>query len=69
MNERYREIASTLPAELDALPQRRGFRLRGMQMTRLETFTDAAFAFAVSMSKVRQGASNRSMQPTAGQVR
>ena len=27
----------------------RAFRLRGMAMTRLETFTDAAFAFAVTM--------------------
>ncbi len=26
-----------------------GFRLRGMDVTRLETFTDAAFAFAVTM--------------------
>jgi len=24
-----------------------GFRLRGLQMTRIETFTDAAFAFAL----------------------
>src|ERR1700704_5165439 len=38
-----------MPAELDALPRLRGFRLRGMQMTRLETFIDAAFAFAISM--------------------
>jgi hypothetical protein len=49
MNERHDEIASALPAELDALPRLRGFRLRGMQMTRLETFIDAAFAFAISM--------------------
>ena len=28
---------------------RRGFRLRGLEMTRLETFVDAAFAFAVTM--------------------
>ena len=27
----------------------RGFRLRGLEMTRLETFTDAAFAFAATM--------------------
>ncbi len=38
-----------IPADLDALPRLRGFRLRGMQMTRLETFIDAAFAFAISM--------------------
>src|ERR1700730_14292066 len=60
MNERYEspsprpgareaEIASALPADLDALPRLRGFRLRGMEMTRLETFIDAAFAFAISM--------------------
>src|SRR6266404_2986866 len=49
MNERYDEIASAVPADLDALPRLRGFRLRGMEMTRLETFIDAAFAFAISM--------------------
>jgi hypothetical protein len=43
------QIASMIPADLDALPRLRGFRLRGMQMTRLETFIDAAFAFAISM--------------------
>ena len=49
MTERDAEIASTMPADLDALPRLRGFRLRGMEMTRLETFIDAAFAFAISM--------------------
>ena len=49
MTEREEEIASTMPADLDALPRLRGFRLRGMEMTRLETFIDAAFAFAISM--------------------
>jgi hypothetical protein len=49
MNERYEEIASAVPADLDSLPRSRGFRLRGMEMTRLETFIDAAFAFAISM--------------------
>src|SRR5207244_8226566 len=49
MNARYDEIASALPRELDSLPRLEGFRLRGMQMTRLETFIDAAFAFAISM--------------------
>jgi len=49
MTERQEEVASALPAQLDSLPRRRGFRLRGIQMMRLETFTDAAFAFAVSM--------------------
>ena len=49
MNERGQEIASALPADLDSLPRLRGFRLRGIAMTRLETFIDAAFAFAITM--------------------
>ena|SRR5438132_1882871 len=49
MDERHEEIASTVPVNLEALPRLRGFRLRGMEMTRLETFIDAAFAFAISM--------------------
>jgi uncharacterized membrane protein len=39
---------STGPA-LDGLPTRDGFRLRGLDMTRIETFTDAAFAFALTL--------------------
>jgi hypothetical protein len=35
--------------ELAKLPIKNGFRLRGTNITRLETFTDAAFAFAVTM--------------------
>ena len=34
---------------LDHLPVERGMRLRGLAMTRLETFADAAFAFAVTL--------------------
>jgi hypothetical protein len=49
MTEREEEIGSAIPADLDALPRLRGFRLRGIEMTRLETFIDAAFAFAISM--------------------
>jgi Endosomal/lysosomal potassium channel TMEM175 len=49
MTEREEDIASALPVNLDALPRLKGFRLRGMEMTRLETFIDAAFAFAISM--------------------
>src|SRR5260370_23741344 len=49
MNERAEEITSGLPPELDALPRLGGFRLRGIAMTRLETFIDAAFAFAITM--------------------
>ena len=33
-----------MPKNLDELPRLRGFRLRGVDMTRLETFIDAAFA-------------------------
>ena len=49
MNERQDEIASALPPDLDQLARLDGFRLRGIEMTRLETFIDAAFAFAISM--------------------
>jgi hypothetical protein len=49
MRERDEEIASAMPTPLDALPRLGGFRLRGIQMTRLETFIDAAFAFAITM--------------------
>ena len=49
MSETHDEIASALPHDLDALPRRRGFRLRGLEMTRLEGFVDATFAFAVTM--------------------
>jgi hypothetical protein len=49
MNSAAQEIASGLPRDLDALPRLRGFRLRGIEMTRLETFIDAAFAFAITM--------------------
>jgi uncharacterized membrane protein len=49
VNNRQDDIASAVPADLDSLPRLDGFRLRGMEMTRLETFIDAAFAFAISM--------------------
>src|SRR4029077_7756608 len=49
VNPRHEEISSTLPADLDSLPRLHGFRLRGMEMRRLETFIDAALAFAISM--------------------
>ena len=49
MDEKHEEIASTLPKDLDALPRLGGFRLRGMEVTRLETFIDAVFAFAITM--------------------
>lgn len=34
---------------VNACPIERGFRMRGLEMTRLEVFIDAAFAFAVTM--------------------
>ncbi|MHC4990025.1 MAG: TMEM175 family protein [Planctomycetota bacterium] len=37
---------------LDECPVKDGFRLRGLEMTRIETFTDAAFAFAVTLMVV-----------------
>jgi uncharacterized membrane protein len=46
---REAEITSAVPADLDSLPRLGGFRLRGIEMTRLETFIDAAFAFAITM--------------------
>lgn len=38
-----------LDRSLDELPVRDGFRLRGTATTRIETFTDAAFAFALTL--------------------
>ncbi|KFN48805.1 TMEM175 family protein [Arenimonas composti] len=35
--------------KLDELPREDGFRLRGQSVTRLETFVDAAFAFALTL--------------------
>src|SRR5437660_5284727 len=49
MNGRHEDIASAVRADLDSLPRLGCFRLSGMEMTRLETFIDAAFAFAISM--------------------
>jgi hypothetical protein len=49
MQESYEEITTALPRDLNALPRLKGFRLRGLEMTRLESFVDAAFAFAVTM--------------------
>jgi uncharacterized membrane protein len=49
LSNREREIASAIPQDLDSLPRLGGFRLRGLDMTRLETFVDATFAFAITM--------------------
>ncbi len=49
MSVKEPDVASAVPRHLDALPRLDGFRLRGIEMTRLETFIDAAFAFAITM--------------------
>ena len=41
--------------ELNKLPVEDGFRLRGFRMTRLETLTDAAFAFYITMLVISIG--------------
>ncbi len=38
-----------MESDLDTLPRKSGFRLRGAEMSRLETFADAAFAFALTL--------------------
>lgn len=45
----------------DQLPTRDGFRLRGVQVSRLETFVDAAFAFAVTLLIISVGELPRSV--------
>jgi hypothetical protein len=55
VTEKEEEIASAMPKDLDSLPRLKGFRLRGIEMTRLETFIDAAFAFAVTMLVISNG--------------
>ena len=55
MSARDDEIASALPANLDELPRLGGFRLRGLQMTRLGAFIDAAFAFSITMMVIAGG--------------
>jgi hypothetical protein len=44
-----------LKSDLSALPVKDGFRLRGESISRLETFVDAAFAFAVTMMVISIG--------------
>ena len=55
MTEHEADIASAVPENLDALPRLNGFRLRGIEMTRLETFIDAAFAFAITILVIANG--------------
>jgi len=44
-----------MTTKLDELPVQRGFRLRGVSVSRLETFVDAAFAFGVTMLVISIG--------------
>jgi len=44
-----------LASDLSALPVKDGFRLRGESISRLETFVDAGFAFAVTMMVISVG--------------
>ena len=49
------EFGAWSTKQLATLPAKAGFRQRGMDMTRLETFADAAFAFAVTLLVVGGG--------------
>jgi hypothetical protein len=46
---RTQAATTALERDLADLPVKDGFRLRGVEITRIETFTDAAFAFAVTL--------------------
>jgi uncharacterized membrane protein len=46
---RHDEITTALARDLETLPRLNGFRLRGLNMTRLESFVDATFAFAITV--------------------
>jgi uncharacterized membrane protein len=48
--------------KLADLPLQKGFRLRGAEMTRLETFADAAFAFATTLLVIAGGTMPNSLQ-------
>ncbi len=41
--------------KIKSLPIKNGYSLRGLEMTRLETFTDASFAFAVTLLIISTG--------------
>lgn len=47
---------------VESCPIERGFRMRGLEMTRLEVFIDAAFAFAVTMLVISFDAIPRSYE-------
>jgi len=45
----YRSVIQLTNQFIETCPIEKGFRLRGCEMTRIEVFVDAAFAFAVTM--------------------
>lgn len=47
---------------LSQLPRKNGFRLRGLNMTRLETYLDAAFAFATTLLIISIGSIPKNYQ-------
>ncbi len=51
----YHNLMNLTKEELGKLPVKNHFRMRGESMTRLEVFSDAAFAFALSMLVVSIG--------------
>ena len=54
-NPEVAESENYSAGRLTTLPAKKGFRQRGMEMSRLETFIDAAFAFAVTLLVIGGG--------------
>ncbi|MEE2775785.1 MAG: hypothetical protein VYE73_03355 [Acidobacteriota bacterium] len=55
----------TAAQQLGQLPAHEGFRMRGLQMTRIETFTDAAFAFSLTLLVIAIDLASSYAEPTA----
>jgi len=55
--------------QLAVLPVKNDVRLRGIEMTRLETFCDAAFAFAVTLVVIADGSIPSSYSALVGALR
>ncbi len=62
-------MAEMRDKDLDSLPEKQGFRLRGMEMTRTETFTDAAFAFALTLLVISVDSIPRNYQEMTAAVK
>jgi uncharacterized membrane protein len=62
-------VADFSKNDLDKLPEKQGFRLRGMEMTRTETFTDAAFAFALTLLVISVDAIPRNYEEMTAAVK